>query len=369
MSPFDSVELSRNDGANRGITSKIITPEFGRHSDSFAYKNYRSLERLVGPSSAMQAVVAQVKRVAPTSATVLITGESGTGKEVTAFAVHQQSTRNQKPFVAVNCGAMSSQLIESELFGHEKGSFTGAVKNHRGVFERANGGTLFLDEITEMPIDLQVKLLSVLETRRFTRVGGEFEQTTDVRIIAATNRCPQEEIDAGTFREDLLYRLQVFPIELPPLRERLTDIRELACRFLSDLNAAEGLVKTFSDEIFCKLESHAWPGNIRELRNVVQRAYIMADTVISQTELPPGLGEPMSSVRQKGRTLSIDIGTSVAEVEKILIFATLNQCGGCRSQAAYLLGFSLKTLYNRLRKYEVQSTSQLINGYTLRNFQ
>jgi len=368
MSPFDSVELSRHDGAHRGVTSKIMIPDFGSHSDLPVCKHHRPLERLVGHSASMQTVVAQIKRVAPTLATVLITGESGTGKEVTAFAIHQQSTRNQEPFVAVNCGAMSPQLIESELFGHEKGSFTGAFKNHRGVFEQAHGGTLFLDEITEMPIDLQVKLLRVLETRRFTRVGGEFEQTTDVRIIAASNRCLREEVEAGTFREDLLYRLQIFPIELPPLRERHSDIRELACLFLSELNTAEGSVKTFSDDVFSKLECHAWPGNIRELRNVVQRAYIMAETVISQKDLPPGLSEPLSSVRQKGRTLAIEIGTSVAEVEKNLIFATLNQCGGSRSEAAYLLGVSLKTLYNRLRKYEIQSASLIIDGQKNHNF-
>jgi DNA-binding NtrC family response regulator len=368
MIPFNSKKLSQLDVSSDEITSRIKIEDLYKQSGLSVFENHKLLEKLVGRSAPMQAIRDQVARVSPTLATVLITGESGTGKEVTAITIHQQSTRNKEPFVAVNCGAMSPQLIESELFGHEKGSFTGAFRSHRGVFEQAHGGTLFLDEITEMPIDLQVKLLRVLETRRFTRVGSEFEQKTDVRIIAATNRCPQKEVDAGTLREDLLYRLQIFPIELPPLRERHSDVRELACLFLSELNTAEGSVKTFSDDVFSKLECHAWPGNIRELRNVVQRAYIMAETVISQKDLPPGLGEPLSSVRQKGRTLAVQIGTSVAEVEKNLIFATLNQCGGSRSEAAYLLGVSLKTLYNRLRKYEIQSASLIIDGQKNHNF-
>jgi two-component system response regulator AtoC len=313
------------------------------------------LETLLGRSSKMKQVSTQVKRVAPTSATVLITGESGTGKEVTATAIHEHSNRSHRPFIPVNCGAISPQLIESELFGHEKGSFTGAVRSHRGVFEQADGGTLFLDEITEMPTELQVKLLRVLETRRFVRVGSDQERETDVRIIAATNRCPEDEVESGKLRADLLYRLQVFPIELPPLRERKEDIRDLSIRFLQELNEADGNDKVFSESALESLEDYSWPGNIRELKNVVQRTYIMADRRIASKELPPEIVRPKThQVRQKGGTLSIDIGTSVAEVERNLIFATLDQCQGRKEKAANILGVSMKTLYNRLRKYEAQ---------------
>lgn len=309
-------------------------------------------EALFGLSPVMKRVMSQVQRVAPTSATVLITGESGTGKEIIARAIHEHSDRCNKPFVPVNCGAISPQLIESELFGHEKGSFTGAVRSHRGVFEQADGGTLFLDEITEMPVELQVKLLRVLETRRFVRVGSDHEQETDVRILAATNRCPEEEVESGKLRSDLLYRLQVFPINLPPLRERKDDIGRLARHFLQELNGADGNNKVFSDEALGALERYSWPGNIRELKNVVQRAYIMADQLITANEMPSELVHPVTPVRQRGHTLTVDIGTSVAEVERNLIFATLDQCGGRKEKAANILGVSMKTLYNRLRKYE-----------------
>ncbi len=320
------------------------------------------LQTLFGRSDSMKHVLAQVQRVAPTSATVLITGESGTGKEITATAIHDQSERRNRPFVPVNCGAISPQLIESELFGHEKGSFTGAVRGHRGVFEQADGGTLFLDEITEMPVDLQVKLLRVLETRRFVRVGSDREQDTDVRIIAATNRSPEEEVESGKLRPDLLYRLQVFPIELPPLRERKEDIRDLAIHFLQDLNEADGNSKVFADDALLKLGEYSWPGNLRELKNVVQRAYIMSDHTITMEELPPEVARPTRPVRQKGQTLTVDIGTSVAEVERNLIFATLDQCGGRKEKAANILGVSMKTLYNRLRKYEGQEDRQATGG-------
>ena len=303
-------------------------------------------------SAIMQDVLAQVERVAPTSATVLITGESGTGKEIIAKAIHEQSKRSNRPFIPVNCGGIAPQLIESELFGHERGSFTGAVKNRRGLFEQADGGTLFLDEITEMPVELQVKLLRVLETRRFVKVGGDQEQRTDVRIVAATNRCPEEEVENGNLRADLLYRLQVFPVELPALRQRREDIRGLARGFLDELNEQEGTQKRFSEDAFRHLESYSWPGNIRELKNVVHRAYIMTDRLITARDLPNEVHRPARPVRKQGDTLTIDIGTSVAEVEKNLIFATLEQCNGCKGKAAEILGFSMKTLYNRLRSYD-----------------
>ncbi|MEX0604484.1 MAG: sigma-54 dependent transcriptional regulator [Marinobacter sp.] len=310
------------------------------------------LDMTPSTSSKMQKIAAQVRRVAPTSATVFIWGESGTGKEIVAQDIHKLSDRCNRPFVPVNCGAISPQLIESELFGHEKGSFTGAVREHKGVFERARGGTLFLDEITEMPIDLQVKLLRVLETRRFSRVGGDGEIEADVRIVAATNRCPETEVKEGHFRADLLYRLQVFPIALPPLRERAGDVRILARHFLQALNEQDGGNIDFSEDALRMLENYSWPGNLRELKNVVQRAYIMADGLITEAEIPEDVVDPPSDNLNQGPSVTVSIGSSVAEAEKTLIFATLDECKGKKEKAANILGVSMKTLYNRLREYE-----------------
>lgn len=317
------------------------------------------LEALFGSSVVMIGVLALVRRVAPTSATVLITGESGTGKEIIATVIHQESKRSMHPFVVLNCGAISPQLIESELFGHEKGSFTGALSTRRGVFEQANGGTLFLDEVTEMPLELQVKLLRVLETRRFVRVGGEHEHETNIRIIAATNRSAEEISNSSRLRQDLFYRLQVFPIDLPPLRNRKEDIRQLAVQFLENLNEADASKKAFSTEALVTLESYAWPGNVRELKNVVQRAYIMADRVITLKHLPAQFSTPVTPIRRTGNTLSINIGASVEEVEKALILATLDSCEGRKAEAAGILGVSMKTLYNRLQKYKEQEGAEL----------
>lgn len=304
---------------------------------------------LMGSSAAMRQVYDQVARVAATSATVLLTGESGTGKEVVAQTIHDLSRRRKQPFLPVNCGAISPQLIESELFGHEKGSFTGAVRDHRGYFERAHGGTLFLDEITEMDIELQVKLLRVLETHVFTRVGSDRETETDVRIIAATNRCPEEAVKEGCLREDLLYRLQVFPIHLPPVRERDEDIGLLASFFLDELNQEEETDKRFSASALAALGRYHWPGNLRELRNVVYRAFIMADRVIEERHFPETVTTPAAA---SGPVFTVRVGTSVAEVERDLIMATLDQCGGKKEKAAEILGVSVKTLYNRLKEYE-----------------
>jgi DNA-binding NtrC family response regulator len=235
----------------------------------------------------MQRLYEQIARVARTSVTVFITGESGSGKELVARTVHDLSRRRNKPFLAVNCGAISPNLIESEIFGHEKGSFTGADRQHQGFFERASGGTLFLDEITEMPADLQVKLLRVLETGRFMRVGASHSQETDVRIIAATNRDPMQAVAEGRLREDLMYRLNVFPIDLPPLRERLSDVPLLAEHFLRQICEQEGQPKTLSTDALDQLSSYHWPGNVRELRNAVHRAYVMArESVIDAQWLP-----------------------------------------------------------------------------------
>jgi len=251
--------------------------------------------------------------------------------------------------VPVNCGAISPQLIESEMFGHEKGSFTGATREHKGYFERANGGTLFLDEITEMPIELQVKLLRVLETGLFMRVGSDREIETDVRVIAATNRVPEEAVSGGKLREDLLYRLQVFPLQLPPLRERGDDVEQLATQFLTELNQTERTHKRLAPAALAALRSYHWPGNVRELKNVIHRTFIMSNDVIEAHSLPAEL-DAAKTVR--GPCFTVRVGSTIAAVERSLILATLEEYGGNKEKAAETLGLSLKTLYNRLHQYE-----------------
>ena len=308
---------------------------------------------LWGRSKVMREIYHQITRVARTSVSVLVTGQSGTGKEVVAQAIHELSRRRDKAFLAVNCGAISPQLIESEMFGHEKGSFTGAARQHQGYFERAKGGTLLLDEITEMPLDLQVKLLRVLETRMFQRIGGTEAIETDVRIVAATNRDPLEAVATGKLREDLLYRLNVFRIDVPALNERRDDVELLAGNFLTELNALEKAHKRFSPAALQALSKHHWPGNVRQLRNAVQRAFIMAEgDEIGEGHLSFDAMSPAAESRNDGVSVTVRVGTSIADMERKLIFATLDFCGGRREQAAEMLGVSPKTLYNRLREYE-----------------
>lgn len=303
--------------------------------------------QMLGASPVMQKLYNHISRVAPTEASVLLLGESGTGKELAAQTIHELSLRSKHPFLPVNCAAISPQLVESEIFGHEKGSFTGADKQHRGYFERANGGTLFLDEITEMPIELQVKLLRVLETGCFMRIGSTQELETDVRIVAASNRNPEEAIADGKLRLDLYHRLNVFPLRIAPLREREGDVELLAQRFLNDFNTAHETSKTISPESLAKLNAYHWPGNVRELRNCMQRAYILSDNQIDVATLIPSAASPSSG----SLTLSIPVGTSLAEADRMLIFATLELCQGVKKRAADILGISLKTLYNRLEEY------------------
>jgi DNA-binding NtrC family response regulator len=317
--------------------------------------------RMMGGSSAMQQVYDMILRVAPTEATVLVTGETGTGKELVAETVHGLSRRAKKPFVAVNCGALAPTLIESEFFGHERGSFTGAERKHRGVFERANGGTLFLDEITEMPLELQVRLLRVLESGIVTRVGGDQTVKVDVRIVAATNRNLKEGVAEGKLREDLLYRLLVFPIHLPALREREGDVPLLANHFLEQLNRSSGSSKQFSQAALAKLQQHAWPGNVRELKHIVERAFIMARSDVVEAEAVPlaeGTQTPPATPLGE-RIVPMEIGASIAEMERQLILATLEHCEGNKNRAAQTLGISLKTLYNRLNIYNAGSRQSL----------
>jgi DNA-binding NtrC family response regulator len=312
----------------------------------------------------MTALYDQLARVAPTSATVLLVGESGTGKELAAQTIHRLSRRARQPFFPLNCGAVSAQLIESELFGHERGSFTGADRQHKGFFERADGGTIFLDEVTEMPLELQVKLLRVLETGAFTRVGSVQPIQTNVRLISATNRIPEQAVQAGKLREDLYHRLNAFPVRLPPLRERVDDIELLASHFLLELNRSEGAQKRLEDGVLARWKIAPWPGNVRQLRNAVQRAFILADQFLtveepsfddeSSTErsslsagqmvggsLGPGAGGGFPGDR---RGVVIRIGTSIDSAQRQLALATLVQCAWVEDRAAAMLGISLEHL-------------------------
>ena len=302
---------------------------------------------LLGASPPMQSLYEMLNRVAPTDASVFLVGESGTGKDLAAQTLHMLSRRSRAPFLPLNCGAISPTLIESELFGHERGSFTGAARRHKGYFERAHTGTLFLDEISEMPIELQVKLLRVLETGEVVRIGGDQAAPVDVRVIAATNRDPQKAVNDGKLREDLLYRLQVFPVHMPPLRERGDDVQLLADYFLGQLNERQGTDKAWTEESLDRLRTHPWPGNVRELKNVVHRAFIMADHEITPRCLPREVGGDSGGTR----SLNFQVGTSIEEVERRLIMATLEAHGGNKRKTADVLGVSLKTLYNRLNTY------------------
>jgi len=289
-----------------------------------------------------------LRKVALTEMTVLLVGESGVGKELAARIIHELSERSKGPRVPVNCGAISPEILESELFGHEKGSFTGASKRHAGFFERADGGTLFLDEITEMSPELQVRLLRVLETGHLRRVGGEKELPVDVRVVAATNRDPAEALEEGRLREDLYYRLAQFPLRVPTLRERGDDVIVLAERFLAELGKEHGVEKHYSDEVLELLRVHTWPGNVRELRNAIGRAYVLAGEEIRPDDLPPSVieGRPVES-----DYLRIAVGTSLEEVERRAILATVEHMEGDKKAAAETLGISLKTLYTKLKKY------------------
>jgi DNA-binding NtrC family response regulator len=315
---------------------------------------------LVGESGAMSRVRALVDRVASTDASVLLIGESGTGKEVVAQALHSGSPRAGQEFRAINCGAIPATLIEAELFGFEKGSFTGATRTHDGIVGQAHGGTLFLDEITEMPMDTQPPLLRFLETRRYFRVGGTRELATDVRIVAATNRNPACAVKENRLREDLYYHLAAFPIELPPLRERGDDVVELAELFLARLNEAAGTSKRFTAGSLDAARRHAWPGNVRELKHAVERAFILGDRLVDLVaalrDAPDATARSLPP-QDLGDALCVRIGSRLSDVERWLIEATLNRFAGNKRRAADVLGCSVKTLYNKLNRY-AQATSE-----------
>jgi DNA-binding NtrC family response regulator len=362
---------------------------------------------LIGKAKPMQRLYTLIERVATSDVPVLITGESGSGKELVAQTIHNLSKRRRERFLAINCGAVPPTLIENELFGHERGAFTGAEQRQEGYFEMADNGSIFLDEITEMPPDLQVKLLRVLEQSKFRRIGGRQEIEIDVRVISATNRDPFKAIEEHKLREDLYYRLNVFPIHVPPLRERLDDIPLLASYFLELLNEKEGNnITSIEPDALQALQQHLWPGNVRELRNVINRAYILASSnTITVSALPDEL-KPQSATRPRPKvlevpigltleeiqrrviaatlefvsgdttkadellgipakpltdigvvndgspTVAIRVGTSIEEVEKLLITKTLQHNHGNKPKTAESLGISLKTLYNKLERYE-----------------
>ncbi|HEU4384432.1 MAG TPA: sigma-54 dependent transcriptional regulator [Anaeromyxobacteraceae bacterium] len=307
---------------------------------------------IIGAAPAMQRVLELVRKVAPSQASVVIQGESGTGKEVLARAIHNLSPRHDGPFLAINCSAIPPTLIEAELFGYERGAFTGAVERRQGDFELTSGGTLFLDEVGDLPLELQGKFLRVLEGRRVRRLGGRAEVEVDVRVLCATQGDLRDAIRGGSFREDLYFRLHVFTIELPTLRERREDIPLLAQHFVDKFNAETGRrVQGITPAAMAVLQAHAWPGNIRELRNVLERAMILVEgDLIGVEQLPPELapGPPGEA------SLRLPLGLELDEVERRYLLATLRRLGGNKSRTAEALGVSEKTLYNKLARYAAQ---------------
>jgi DNA-binding NtrC family response regulator len=310
----------------------------------------RSGDGLVGQSRPMRELHRVLDSLAASDASAILTGESGTGKEVVARAIHARSARRDKPFIAVNAAAIPDGLIESEIFGHEQGAFTGAVRSRPGCFELADGGTLFLDEIGEMPMSLQPKLLRVLEEGSARRLGGSRDVRFNVRVLAATNRPPAQAIRDGKLREDLFYRLSVFELTLPPLRERADDVPLLAQHFVREMGRKHSLtVEGVGDAARERLQAHAWPGNVRELRNVIERAVIVARTGWIEPRHLPGY---LQALRAGGQpTLTLAAGTTLAEAERLLILQTLERVGNNKAEAARQLGLDVKTIRNKLRSY------------------
>jgi two-component system, NtrC family, response regulator HydG len=334
------------------LSEQYRWPESQRSLDAppAVRENAVGLGKLLGACAAMRDIFERISRVAPTAVSVLITGESGTGKELVAETIHALSGRRDEPFIAVNCGAIPATLVEAELFGHERGSFTGAIRSQAGYFERAGSGTLFLDEAAEMPPDMQVKLLRALESRSICRVGGDRQIPLPARVIAATNRHVAEAVSHNRLRADLLYRLAVFHIETPPLRLRGADVDLLARHFLDRLNAAEGTYKRLSLDSVDYLHEHRWPGNVRELHNTIQRAFILADTELDLRRAT-GYGLRVAGTPATDEAVTFRPGMSLSEVERVVIKETLKSCAGNKTRTAAVLGISLKTLYNRLNEY------------------
>ena len=336
----------------RAATHHVLNKEVRVLERTLQYKG--TLGEMVGASPRMQEIFSHLQQAGPSKACVLISGESGTGKELVARTLHMLSPRKQGPFVAINCAALPETLIESELFGHEKGSFTGASERRAGCFEIAQHGTLLLDEIGEMPMLTQAKLLRVLEDSKVRRLGGKAEFEVDVRVIAATNKVPDDAVRGGNLREDLFYRLNVFHIHLPPLRERKEDIRAIAEALLIDMNKKHDMQATeFSPEVIAVLEAYDWPGNIRELRNAVERAVILTrQGVINLTALPVNLQPKQMAAAAAAGDLKLPMGTTMAKAERELILRTLDHTKQNKAEAAEMLGLTLKGLQAKLKEYE-----------------
>src|SRR5580698_4275553 len=308
---------------------------------------------MMGGSKIMQDVMRLVEQVAPSSASVLITGETGSGKEILARTIHRLSPRAERPFIAINCSAIPESLMESEIFGHERGAFTGAAERRIGCFELADAGTLLLDEIGEMPAPTQAKLLRVLEDRKVRRLGSKSETPVDVRVLAATNKDAEQAVASGDLRQDLFFRLNVFHINLPPLREHKDDIPLLVEHILRDVNAKHGKhVRGIGAEVLDIFMSHTWPGNIRELRNILERAAIMSEKeLITRASLPGEFGKTSAKSPSDLSSIKFPVGTTVDAMERELILQTLNATGNNKTRAAELLAISLKTLHNKLKEY------------------
>jgi DNA-binding NtrC family response regulator len=361
---FDFIEKPVNPTRLRNIlqnASRIQGTERELEASRRKLRDVGVLGSLVGPSKKMQEVFRLIEMVAPSTASVLITGESGTGKELVARTIHSLSNRKPKPFVAINCAAIPETLIESEIFGHEKGAFTGALERRTGCFELAEGGSLLLDEIGEMPIATQAKLLRVLEDRKLRRLGSKSETSVDVRVLAATNQPPEEAVARGSLRNDLYYRLNVFNIHLPPLRDHKDDLPDLVHSLLADMNEKHNrTVAGISDAVAGAFQAHAWPGNVRELRNTLERAVIVCDgPLIEPRHLPPGFGHvaPRAPV-QEANAVRLGVGTTVGEAERLLILKTLEATNNNKTRAADILGISLKTLHNKLKEYGAHGASE-----------
>jgi DNA-binding NtrC family response regulator len=343
------------------VLRALLDRAFGKVRDQQAVaaltRDLRSAGKLgvlVGTSPAMQDVMRQVEMAAPSTASVLITGETGSGKEMVARSIHMLSPRAERPFVAINCSAIPESLMESEIFGHEKGAFTGAAERRIGCFELADGGTLLLDEIGEMPAQTQAKLLRVIEDRRVRRLGSKVETPVDVRVLAATNKNPEEAVADGHLRQDLYFRLNVFHIHLPPMREHKEDLPQLVDHLLADISAKHHKKVTgVGSDVMDLFKSYPWPGNVRELRNVLERAAIASDRgTVSRQHLASDFGRTPATTSSGLGALRFPVGTTVDAAERELILQTLNATNQNKTRAAELLGISLKTLHNKLKEYE-----------------
>jgi DNA-binding NtrC family response regulator len=347
VDPARLKQILQNAVRQRGTSLELeVTKRKLRDSGIFGH--------LVGSSRSMQEIFRLVEMVAPSTASVLITGESGTGKEMVARTIHEMSPRKTKPFVAINCSAIPETLIESEIFGHERGAFTGAMERRAGCFELAEEGTLLLDEIGEMPIATQAKLLRVLEDRKLRRLGSKIETSVDVRVLAATNKVPEEAVAKGELRNDLYYRLNVFNIHLPPLRDHKDDIPQLVDALLTEMSNKHGRAVSGVAEIVLQMFANCnWPGNVRELRNTLERAVIVCEgSLIEPRHLPPNFGVTALRVAAgDSEGIRVGVGTTVEEAEKLLILKTLAATNNNKTRAAEILGISLKTLHNKLKEY------------------